>query len=89
MHSQLCLGWGKFVGGLFRDGGRTLGLPTAGGCCVLVPVENGGWFSKLLTNFIPGLFHVIITIFTSVRVLVLPTIHTTYNNKLLSLFNSY
>lgn len=89
MLKWLCVDGGKPVVGLLKDSSKTLSLPTTPGRCIFGPVDNRGWFYKLLTNFIPGLFHVIITLFTSVRVSVLPLIHPTYNNKLLSLFNSY
>ncbi len=89
MLEWLCVGRGEPVVGGLKSVCETAGLPTTIGCCILGPVDNRGWFYKLLTNFIPNLFHVIITSFTSVKILVLPDIHTTYNNKLLSLFNSY
>jgi hypothetical protein len=88
MLSPLCAGWGKSVFRLFIGVSKSLGLPTIVSRQVWGPVYNIGRFCQLFTNLILDLFHGFAARFTPVIVLVLPSIHTTYYNELLYLFNS-
>ena len=80
-------GWGKPVVSLFSGSGRSTGLYTAVAGSLRRPVNDTHLFYQSPTGFIRGLFHYYQAFFISVGLLVLQAIHTTYNNKRLSIFN--
>lgn len=78
--------WVNPVVNLFSGSGTSAGLYSEVVGCLRRLVVNIHRFYQSLTCFIQGFFHYFLLLFMSVSRLVLLGIHTTYNNKRLSIF---
>ena len=75
--------WGKPAAKLFSLCGNDLYLNTTQAKSVLTAVDNSSFYTPFNTQLLRSQK----TFFKSVRVLVLPTFHTTYNNNYLNKLN--
>ena len=87
MRSLALTGWGKPVASLFSGSGKSPGLYTAVAGSPRPLVDDTHRFYQSTAGFIRGLFHYCPVLFIPVTTPVLPAMHTTYNNKRLSIFN--
>jgi hypothetical protein len=87
MRSPALDGWGNPVASLFSGSGKSPGLYTAVAGRLGMAVDDTHRFYQSAAGFIRGLFHYYPVLFISVTTPVLPAMHTTYNNKRLSIFN--
>ncbi|MEK7059595.1 MAG: hypothetical protein AAB971_02475 [Patescibacteria group bacterium] len=78
---------GVVVVGLRKVCGVVFGFYTTGLCCVFLVVDRLGAFYASLQGFVREFSQGTFDLFTSVKSLVLPPIHTTYNKEQLSYLN--
>jgi|GEM_PF-3665069 len=83
------LAWVKPVGGLLKFSSINGRLYTAVPSGPKRPVDKHPLFYKSLPGFVPGFFHAPKGLIISVKFLLIPAVHTTYNKRLFYLNFSY